>query len=246
MRMFVALVPPLDVVEDLDDFLAPRRQGPPRWTRPEHLHVTLAFMAQVADRDLDALIEGVAQAARRHEVGALRLRGGGAFPDPSAARVLWVGVDSADCMGADGVGADGLDDRDGRGHRAGRDDRPGHATRDGEIGSGVGGFGSGGFEAASPAGPPWLGRLAGSVRTAAVRAGVPVQGGDFRPHVTVARLGRAAEATRWLRVLSTYEGPAWTPREVSVIASHLGQGPGGTPRHEVIETLPCGGGRAGA
>ena len=46
MRMFVAVVPTEPVVEDLDAFLAARRDAAPfRWTLPEHLHVTLAFLA---------------------------------------------------------------------------------------------------------------------------------------------------------------------------------------------------------
>ena len=41
MRAFAALRPPLEIVEDLADFLEPRREaGGPRWTRDERLHLT--------------------------------------------------------------------------------------------------------------------------------------------------------------------------------------------------------------
>lgn len=82
--------------------------------------------------------------------------------------------------------------------------------------------------------------LAGAARRAANGAGVRVQGGPYRPHVTLARFGRATEATRWLRVLETYDGPSWRPTHVELIRSQLGQGPGGTPRYETLESLPLG------
>ena len=56
--MFVALVPPEEAVEHLDEFLDRRREaGSFRWARPEQFHVTLAFLAEVADRQLDDLLE---------------------------------------------------------------------------------------------------------------------------------------------------------------------------------------------
>jgi len=56
--MFAALVPPPDVVEDLDVFLDVRREAAAfRWTPADHLHMTLAFLAEVPDRRLDDLVE---------------------------------------------------------------------------------------------------------------------------------------------------------------------------------------------
>jgi 2'-5' RNA ligase len=48
------------------------------------------------------------------------------------------------------------------------------------------------------------------------------------------------EASRWLRVLELYAGPAWVAREVTLIASHLGEGRGNRPRYEAVATLPLG------
>ena len=44
--------------------------------------------------------------------------------------------------------------------------------------------------------------------------------------------------TEWLEVLDTYAGPTWTAREISLVASHLGEGPNKRPRYEVVETFP--------
>ncbi|GAB3596204.1 RNA 2',3'-cyclic phosphodiesterase [Angustibacter peucedani] len=98
MRAFVALTPPSDVVEDLADFVAPRRAADPtlRWTAPEQWHVTLAFLPDVAERHLDDLAERLGRAAARRTAFALALRGGGAFPDVGRGRVLFAGLDVGD------------------------------------------------------------------------------------------------------------------------------------------------------
>ncbi len=93
MRMFAAVVPPDDVVEDLEEFLDPRRElGELRWTSPESWHLTLAFLAEVPDARLDDLQERLDRAARRRTAFELRLGGGGAFPDVARAKVLYAGV----------------------------------------------------------------------------------------------------------------------------------------------------------
>src|SRR5680860_741180 len=57
MRMFVAITPPEDALEDLAEFLAPRQDSAPgfRWSAQEEWHVTMAFMPQVVERHLDDL-----------------------------------------------------------------------------------------------------------------------------------------------------------------------------------------------
>lgn len=187
MRMFVALVPPDDAVEHLGEFLEPRREAGPdlRWTAPEQWHVTLAFMAEVAERHLEDLQERLERAARRRAAFAVTLAGGGAFPNPGRAKVLFAGVDAGE-----------------------------HAEE--------------------------LRRLATGARAAATKAGADADGGRFHAHVTLARSRRPVEATRWLRVLDAYRGPAWEAAEITLIASHLGEGPRKRPRYETVATFPLG------
>ncbi len=185
MRLFAALIPPDDVVEDLEEFLAVRRDfGEFRWAA--EFHVTLAFMAEAADRHLDELIERLGRAAGRRTPLTSRIAGGGAFPDVARARVLWAGLE--------------LDE-------AGRTE---------------------------------LDRLATGCRAAASKSGIGVDGQRFRPHVTLARLGRPAEVTKWVRLLDAYAGPDWPVEELALVQSHLGEGPRGRPRYEVLETFPLG------
>lgn len=83
--------------------------------------------------------------------------------------------------------------------------------------------------------------LARTVRLTASHSGAAPQGGPFRAHLTVARSRRAFEATRWLRILEAYAGPAWTADEVTLVASHLGESRGRRPRYEVMAQVPLGG-----
>lgn len=192
MRMFTAVVPPEDVVAELDDFLAPRRDHAQpgrqtmRWTSPDSWHVTLGFMEHVPERSLDDLVERLGQAGRRRRAFDLRLTGGGAFPHAAAAKVVHVGT------------------------------------------------------AATPDDDEELRRLSSGARAAAATAGAPVDGSRFRPHLTLARLRRPTDVVRWLRLLDTYESRTWTVTDFALVRSHLGEGPRGRPRHEVVEVLALG------
>jgi 2'-5' RNA ligase len=183
-RMFVAVIPPEEVVEDLEEFLAPRREAAPfRWTLAEQLHLTMAFAAQVPDRSYEEMVDRLAEAAGRRSAMEARITGGGAFPHVGRARVLFAGIETD---------ADELE------------------------------------------------RLAVGARNALTVAGVEVDGQRFRPHLTLARMRRPIEATNWVRVLDTYNGPSWTIDEIALVASHLGEGPRRRPRHEVVETFSLG------
>ena len=187
MRLFAAVVPPADVVERLEEFMEPRREhGEFRWTPSEHWHLTLAFLPQVAERHLDDLLERLARAGGRRTPFEIAVAGGGAFPDPARARVLYAGL------------------------------------------------------AAEATARTELDRLATGARAAATRAGAEPDGGRFRPHLTLARLGRPREVTRWVRVLDSYRDRPWTVEEFALIESHLGEGPRKRPRYEVLETFELG------
>jgi 2'-5' RNA ligase len=86
-----------------------------------------------------------------------------------------------------------------------------------------------------------LSRMATGARAAASRAGVPVDGQRFRPHLTLARLGHPDEVTSWVRLLDTYRGPSWTVDHLTLVASYLGEGPRHRPRHQPVEEFALSG-----
>ncbi|WP_235735124.1 RNA 2',3'-cyclic phosphodiesterase [Nocardioides alcanivorans] len=186
MRLFAAVVPPGEVVEDLDFFLEARRAVADfRWTDSSQFHVTLAFMADAEEWRVDDYVSRLAGALDGSAAPELRLSGAVAFPHVAGAKVLAARVDS---------------------------------DFDDDLAA--------------------LDALAVRTRNAAVRSGIEVDGAGFRPHVTVARVRRPMDVTRWFQLLETYDGPAWSVDHVAVIASHLGEGRRGAPRHEVVAQIP--------
>ena len=186
-RMFVAVLPPDDVLDELESFVGPRRDlSPFRWTQPEQWHLTLAFAEDVPDRAYDELVSRLTDAARKRHPTEARITGGGAFPHAGKAKLLYAGIET-----------------------------------DVEE----------------------LSRLAEGARNAVSTSGAQVDGQRFRPHLTLARMNRPVEATKWLRLLDTFRGEPWQVEEIALVASHLGEGPRHTARHEVVETFSLG--RAG-
>lgn len=88
VRLFVALFPPADVIDDLRvhldavDLPGVRRELPERW------HVTLQFLGEVSGPVHDALVAELPAVVHRHPALRLSLGGGGQFGE----RVLWSGV----------------------------------------------------------------------------------------------------------------------------------------------------------
>ena len=116
MRLFVAIVPPAAVLDELDVWVGPlrARQHDLRWTDRAAWHVTLAFLGQVDEPTAARLLPPLEHAVRRHHQVRLAFSGAGAFPAADRANVLWSGL-SGDCAalaqlaesmaaGASGVG----------------------------------------------------------------------------------------------------------------------------------------------
>lgn len=82
-----------------------------------------------------------------------------------------------------------------------------------------------------------LAHLAGNVRSACGRAGTQVEGGPYRPHLTLARIGRPLDVTRWLPIFQSYRSEPWTVDDIVLYESHLGAGPS---RYEARAAFPLG------
>ncbi|GAA2182053.1 2'-5' RNA ligase family protein [Brooklawnia cerclae] len=93
--MFIAVLPPAQVIEHLADQI--EHVGPPagrpRMTTPGSWHITCAFLGEVDDDRADRLADALPDHAAGIEPFPLRLAGIGAFPDLATPRHWWVGVD---------------------------------------------------------------------------------------------------------------------------------------------------------
>ncbi len=97
-RAFVAITPPPAVLDAVERLFA---RGPDRrfrWTRRDQWHITLQFFGRV--RDPSAFTAALARACSGVPAVPVRLRGGGTFPRPERAEVLWLGVEDGDRLAA--------------------------------------------------------------------------------------------------------------------------------------------------
>jgi RNA 2',3'-cyclic 3'-phosphodiesterase len=99
MRLFVAVTPPADALDELEAAVAPLRSSCPdlRWTGRQNWHVTLAFLGQVDDAVADKLGPALGEAVAAEPAGLMSLGPAGSFPrDRTWANVLWVDVKDQD------------------------------------------------------------------------------------------------------------------------------------------------------
>ncbi|NLU70956.1 RNA 2',3'-cyclic phosphodiesterase [Streptomyces sp. HNM0574] len=231
MRLFAALLPPEDALDELGDAVARLRSlpraGDLRWTERRNWHLTLAFYPRVTDEQLDELSDRLARAASRATPARLTLTGGGRFAD----RALWAAVHSAGPEpGRAGVHGAGPEHGDGdagdadahtpeQEHRAGGDAPGTEALR----------------------------RLARACAAAGRRAGIEGAGDGhrFRPHVTLAYTRprrRDVDLPAYVDALDAFRGTPWTAGELVLVRSHLPVSgvPGEQPRYERLVGWPLG------
>lgn len=96
MRCFVALDLPDALIERLARIVRALAEAAPRadvrWVEPEKLHVTLQFLGEVRDGEVDALVDALRAEAAAHVPFSVAVAGLGAFPGLRRARVLWAGI----------------------------------------------------------------------------------------------------------------------------------------------------------
>lgn len=103
LRVFISLNPPPEIVEKMMEIQATLRSmlekrfaAKPlrvRWVRPHQLHLTLLFLGNVFQHQVDDLRRQVRQAVESvPRLPALELRGFGCFPAVRHPRVIWFGA----------------------------------------------------------------------------------------------------------------------------------------------------------
>jgi RNA 2',3'-cyclic 3'-phosphodiesterase len=66
------------------------------WTNPNGIHLTLKFLGDIRESQIQPLQEVLQRAAVSAQPFSLEARGVGAFPNPRAPRVIWVGLHGSD------------------------------------------------------------------------------------------------------------------------------------------------------
>jgi 2'-5' RNA ligase len=93
VRTFVAVFPPPEVRRALVGAAHELPVvGEVRWVRPENVHLTLKFLGDVSEDDLDRVAEALEPVRLRHGPFEAGLSGFGAFPSSRKARIVWAGI----------------------------------------------------------------------------------------------------------------------------------------------------------
>ncbi|MBE1485468.1 2'-5' RNA ligase family protein [Plantactinospora soyae] len=254
MRLFVAIYPSPEALEDIAEQTKRLRIGAAagaginvRLAPRSNLHVTVAFLGEVADDRLgrveDALTRAVQDwrhppATQQRGTRAGRRRGITLPAEPAVPVGLAVGAEPAvpvePAVGAEPAVPVGLAVPGGE-----RAAESGPAAPRLRLGGG-GRFGRGPFTVL------WVGllgevdavrRLAAATRRELRRARVPHDSRPLRPHLTLARPGERldrASLDEDLRILDGYRGPSWPATELVLVRSHLGP----RPTYDRLATWP--------
>ncbi|HUR06950.1 MAG TPA: RNA 2',3'-cyclic phosphodiesterase [Nonomuraea sp.] len=94
MRLFAALMPPDEVLDEIERAIEPHVGQVPglRWPDRATWHITLAFFGEVPERVLPELQVRLARAVSRHAALDLAFTDFGAFSSAHRARVFWAGL----------------------------------------------------------------------------------------------------------------------------------------------------------
>ena len=72
-RIFIAINFPQEIKKKLAEFQSQWPELPIRWTKPENLHITLAFLGYLADEELVEVLRITKEVAQRHQSFSINL-----------------------------------------------------------------------------------------------------------------------------------------------------------------------------
>lgn len=98
IRAFIAIDLPPEVLQCLDDVSQQLKQelggAPVRWVPVENIHLTLKFLGDVSESNIDMLTDFLQSTVSNVKQFEFSVGGLGAYPKPHRPRVIWVGVEA--------------------------------------------------------------------------------------------------------------------------------------------------------
>ena len=94
IRTFIAVDLPEEVRQELATLQADFKKevADIKWVEPDNLHLTLKFLGDVEEGQIEALKQSLTETVRGSSPFSIHLEGIGAFPRTTSPRVIWVGV----------------------------------------------------------------------------------------------------------------------------------------------------------
>ncbi len=95
MRIFIALELPESVRERLGQLQGKLKgtENRIRWVDPSLIHLTMKFLGEVKENNLEKVIQTARNAAGRFSLFEMKIGKTGVFPSFSSPRVIWVGIE---------------------------------------------------------------------------------------------------------------------------------------------------------
>ncbi|PID58889.1 RNA 2',3'-cyclic phosphodiesterase [candidate division KSB3 bacterium] len=98
IRSFIAIKIPGDIQEKLQAIQDKLKQSEAHvsWTAPENIHLTLQFLGNIEEKQLDELVSAILSSVQDLAPFQLQIGYAGAFPNIRFPRVIWIGVTDDD------------------------------------------------------------------------------------------------------------------------------------------------------
>jgi len=102
IRAFIAIEIPEETKKGLKRLLETLKTLCPikaiSWSKPETMHVTIKFLGDIEDADIEKISRTLQEAAKHATEFDITAKGIGAFPSPKSPRVVWVGIDGSGAL----------------------------------------------------------------------------------------------------------------------------------------------------